>query len=81
MAALLILIVALAVLRLLLFKGPIGKSVSEPPVGIIDMHCHTAGFGAGGSGAWLSDNLGKSWKFGLYLKKMVAHHSEHRSVR
>lgn len=67
-AAILIFFVVLALLRLALFKGPIGKSVAEPPVGVIDMHCHTAGFGAGGSGAWLSESLGKSWKFGLYLK-------------
>lgn len=67
-AALLILLVAFAILRIVFFKGPTGRTVAEPPAGIIDMHCHTAGFGAGGSGAWLSDGLGKSWKFGLYLK-------------
>jgi len=64
----LFLLMAFAILRLVFFKGTIGKSVTEPPVGIIDMHCHTAGFGAGGSGAWVSDSLGRSWKFGLYLK-------------
>lgn len=34
----------------------------------MDMHCHTAGFGAGGSGARVSHTLRESWKFGLYLK-------------
>jgi hypothetical protein len=32
------------------------------------MHCHTAGFGAGGSGARVSKALRESWKFKLYLK-------------
>ena len=32
------------------------------------MHCHTAGFGAGGSGAQVSKALRGSWKFSLYLK-------------
>ncbi|MGJ8638619.1 MAG: amidohydrolase family protein [Opitutaceae bacterium] len=32
------------------------------------MHCHTAGFGAGGSGAWVSPALRDSWKFNLYLR-------------
>ena len=32
------------------------------------MHCHTAGFGAGGSGARVSNALRESWKFKLYLK-------------
>ena len=63
-----VIVVCLLVLRVLLFKGPIGAEVSEPPQGIIDMHCHTAGFGAGGSGAWVSRELRESWKFKLYLK-------------
>ncbi|MEM9158283.1 MAG: amidohydrolase family protein [Verrucomicrobiota bacterium] len=49
------------------FKGPISDPV-DPPSGILDMHCHTAGIGAGGSGARISDDLRNSWKFGLYLK-------------
>lgn len=63
-----VLIGCLMILRLLLFKGPIGRDVHTPPEGIIDMHCHTAGFGAGGSGAWVSKDLRGSWKFRLYLK-------------
>lgn len=42
--------------------------VSQPPTGILDMHCHTAGFGAGESGAWVSPALQSSWKFNLYMK-------------
>lgn len=32
------------------------------------MHCHVAGIGAGGSGAWVSPGMKGSWKFPLYLK-------------
>jgi hypothetical protein len=32
------------------------------------MHCHTAGIGAGGSGCFVSEQLRRSYKFGLYLK-------------
>ena len=62
------LIVALFLLRLMMFRGVIGEEAVEPPKGIIDMHCHTAGIGAGGSGAWISDALRNSWKFGLYFR-------------
>ncbi|MBX2823677.1 MAG: amidohydrolase family protein, partial [Gammaproteobacteria bacterium] len=62
------LLVLLAVLRLILFRGPMRTSVKPPPTGILDMHCHTAGIGAGESGAWISDELRNSRKFGLYLK-------------
>lgn len=53
--------------RAALFRGPLATS-SDPPKGIIDMHCHTAGIGEGGSGAWVSEELRRSWKFPLYLK-------------
>ena len=32
------------------------------------MHCHVAGIGAGGSGCFVSAELRKSWKFGIYLR-------------
>lgn len=35
---------------------------------IVDIHCHTAGIGAGGSGCFVSPALRKSWRFPLYLK-------------
>lgn len=62
-----VLLTALAGRRLFL-RGPLHPSVSEPPRGIIDMHCHTAGIGAGDSGAWISDEMRNRWKFGLYLR-------------
>lgn len=55
-------------IRVILFRGPIGPAEEIPPKGIIDMHCHTAGFGAGGSGARVSKELEESWKFGVYLR-------------
>ena len=35
---------------------------------IIDMHCHTAGIGAGGSGCFVSPRLSGSWKYRTYLR-------------
>ncbi len=57
-------LVAAFLVRLWLFRGPF----AAPAKGIIDMHCHTAGIGEGGSGAWISEELRSSWKFPLYLK-------------
>jgi predicted TIM-barrel fold metal-dependent hydrolase len=62
------LLLATVVGRRILFHGPLRTPVSPPPGGIIDMHCHTAGIGAGGSGAWISDEMRNSWKFRLYLR-------------
>ncbi len=36
--------------------------------GAIDMHCHVAGIGAGGSGCFVSDQIRRSWKYRLFLK-------------
>jgi predicted TIM-barrel fold metal-dependent hydrolase len=35
---------------------------------VIDIHCHAAGIGAGGSGCFISPAMRKSWKFGIYLR-------------
>ncbi|NVN89033.1 MAG: amidohydrolase family protein [Desulfuromonadales bacterium] len=35
---------------------------------IIDIHCHTAGIGAGGSGCFVSPALRNSWRYRVYLK-------------
>ncbi len=35
---------------------------------IIDMHCHTAGIGSGGSGCFVSPALRNSWKYRIYLR-------------
>ncbi len=38
-----------------------------PAFKFTDMHCHTAGIGAGNSGCFVSDAMRKSFKFDLYL--------------
>ena len=38
------------------------------PAQVIDIHCHTAGIGAGGSGCFVSPALRQSWKYRIYLK-------------
>ena len=37
-------------------------------VPIIDLHCHTAGIGAGDSGCFVSPPLQRSWKYRIYLR-------------
>lgn len=39
-----------------------------PKRSFIDMHCHTAGIGAGGSGCFVSPRMEKSFRFKHYLK-------------
>ncbi|MBK1877770.1 amidohydrolase family protein [Pelagicoccus mobilis] len=63
-------------LRALRFKGPICPPDEELPKGVVDMHCHTAGIGAGGSGARISEALRSSWRFGVYLKIFGSSKSE-----
>ena len=35
---------------------------------IIDIHCHTAGIGAGNSGCFVSAAMGRSWRYKIYLR-------------
>lgn len=35
---------------------------------IVDIHCHAAGIGAGGSGCFVSPALARNWRFGIYLR-------------
>ena len=37
------------------------------PAGIVDMHCHIAGIGAGGSGCFISPRMRRNWRFNIYL--------------
>ena len=40
----------------------------EPiPSDIVDMHCHIAGIGAGGSGCFVSPRMRNNWRFNIYL--------------
>ena len=38
------------------------------PAGIVDMHCHVAGIGAGASGCFISPKLRDNWRFKIYLR-------------
>ncbi|MEJ2201272.1 MAG: hypothetical protein P8X63_09725, partial [Desulfuromonadaceae bacterium] len=63
----------LTLLALGLFCGGISAPIETTPSlpdrsAVIDMHCHVAGIGAGGSGAFISEALRSSWKFRIYLK-------------
>ena len=61
-------IVLLLILRELFFSGSylvVEKSYESP---IFDMHCHTAGVGAGGSGCFVSKELKNNFRFKVYLK-------------
>jgi len=43
------------------------RPVEPIPAGIVDMHCHIAGIGAGGSGCWVSPRMLNNWRFSIYL--------------
>ena len=45
------------------------RPIEPLPAGkLVDMHCHAAGLGAGGSGCFVSDAMRDSYKFDLYLR-------------
>ncbi len=50
------------------FKGPYQTPTALSSARLLDVHCHTAGIGAGGSGCFVSRELEQSYKFGIYLK-------------
>jgi hypothetical protein len=47
---------------------PPAASDRPPAPVVIDLHCHTAGLGAGGSGCFVSPALRQSWKLKFYLR-------------
>ncbi|MEE2947891.1 MAG: amidohydrolase family protein [Verrucomicrobiota bacterium] len=55
-------------LRELFFSGPYLPLAKQYEGKILDMHCHVAGIGAGGSGCFVSRELRKNFRFGIYLK-------------
>jgi predicted TIM-barrel fold metal-dependent hydrolase len=44
------------------------RPVEPIPPGIVDMHCHVAGIGAGGSGCFVSSKLRDNFRFNIYLR-------------
>lgn len=61
-------IVATAVGRAIFFKGPYKHPQPLPEGKLLDIHCHTAGIGAGGSGCFISKQMETSWKLRYYLE-------------
>lgn len=51
---------------------PYRPTAPLPATRLIDLHAHTAGIGAGGSGCRISKDLENSWKFSTYLKAFGA---------
>ena len=72
--ALLALLVATVIFKLS-FARPY-RPIEPLPPNILDMHCHVAGIGAGGSGCFVSPKLRDGWKFGIYLKAFGVSRSE-----
>jgi uncharacterized protein len=44
------------------------RPVEPIPPGIVDIHCHIAGLGAGGSGCFVSPRLRNNFRFKIYLR-------------
>jgi predicted TIM-barrel fold metal-dependent hydrolase len=44
------------------------RPIEPIPDGIVDMHCHIAGIGAGGSGCFVSPRLRHNFRFKVYLR-------------
>lgn len=44
------------------------RPVEPIPADIVDMHCHIAGIGAGGSGCFVSAQMRDNWRFNIYLR-------------
>ena len=55
-------------LRWFFFVGPFAEIQSGGLARVVDIHCHTAGIGAGGSGCFVSSTMQASYKFRIYLK-------------
>lgn len=54
--------------RLAFFQGPYLPRTAPPPRRICDVHCHTAGLGAGDSGCFISPRLRANARFRIYLE-------------
>ncbi|MBN2468204.1 MAG: amidohydrolase family protein [Deltaproteobacteria bacterium] len=50
------------------YTGPARPPEPFPWEKVIDMHCHTAGLGYGGSGCFISEQLQKSWRFAFFIR-------------
>lgn len=62
------LLTVLLLARLAFFAGPYRAPQPLPDGPLVDLHCHVAGLGAGGSGCFISPALRDNWRFGFYLR-------------
>jgi len=62
-----VLLFVLGSLRLLFFRGPARTPEPLPVRGLVDIHAHVAGIGAGDSGCFVSETMAKSYKYPIYL--------------
>ena len=61
-------VLLLLLLRETFFSGPY-LPLAKPHDGmILDMHCHVAGIGSGGSGCFVSRELRNNFRFNIYMK-------------
>ena len=62
----------------LVFLFAVSSVQAEPITShpVVDLHCHTAGVGAGNSGNFISPAIQDSWKFGIYLKSFGTNKDE-----
>lgn len=70
------LVALLALARLVFFTGPYRPVEPLPATPIVDVHCHVAGLGGGGSGCFVSPALRDHWRFGFYLRAFGVHRAE-----
>jgi len=61
------LVALLALARWVFFAGPYRPVEPLPATPVVDVHCHVAGLGFGGSGCFVSPALRDNWRFGFYL--------------
>ena len=50
------------------FRGPCRPPEPLPAAPFVDLHCHVAGLGAGGSGCFVSERMRRSWKASFYFR-------------
>lgn len=59
--------VLMLIMYILLCPACPDAATTKRPSGIIDIHCHIAGIGAGNSGCFVSPSLRRNWRYRIYL--------------
>lgn len=69
-------VLAVATLGIGGYAGPFRTPEPLPADRFVDLHCHAAGIGAGGSGCFVSPAMRHSYKFALYLRSFGTSRAE-----